>query len=161
LVFGHRGSPRVAPENTLASFETAADQGVDGVELDARLCATGELVVAHDPTLERVSGGADARAVADVAWDALRKVDLGRGAGGPLLPDALSLCRRARLVVNVELKRDVPNRRRVVAAAAALLKTWDPVHPVLVSSFDPTMLAAFRALAPDVPIALIVRTAWY
>ncbi len=34
LVIGHRGAPRLAPENTLASFEAAAAAGADLVEFD-------------------------------------------------------------------------------------------------------------------------------
>ncbi len=37
FVFGHRGSPTCITENTIASFEKAIDQGVDGIELDIRL----------------------------------------------------------------------------------------------------------------------------
>ena len=34
LVLGHRGASADAPENTLAAFRLAVDQGADGVELD-------------------------------------------------------------------------------------------------------------------------------
>ena len=35
LILGHRGAPKAAPENTLASFAAALAEGADGVELDA------------------------------------------------------------------------------------------------------------------------------
>ena len=47
-ILGHRGASSDAPENTLAAFQLALDQGADGVELDARLCGSGEVVVFHD-----------------------------------------------------------------------------------------------------------------
>jgi glycerophosphoryl diester phosphodiesterase len=63
--------------------------------------------------------------------------------------------------VNVEIKYDVPDRPALVAAAARLLRSWDPAHPILVSSFNPAMVAAFAPLAPRVPRALIVhRSRW-
>ena len=34
LIFGHRGARGHAPENTMASFRTALEMGVDGIELD-------------------------------------------------------------------------------------------------------------------------------
>ncbi len=67
LVIGHRGVRRAGvAENTLEAFETAIRDGAEAVELDVRVCASGELVVLHDPTLGRVSGGADDRAAVDL-----------------------------------------------------------------------------------------------
>jgi glycerophosphoryl diester phosphodiesterase len=53
LVVGHRGVAGHEPENTLRSFRRALEFGVDGIELDVRLSADGELVVFHDATLRR------------------------------------------------------------------------------------------------------------
>jgi glycerophosphoryl diester phosphodiesterase len=151
LVIGHRGvgpagggggaggggvegaEGRAAPpENTLAAFEEAARQGADAIELDARLCASGEVVVLHDADLRRPTRGADPRAVGAVPWGELRRVDVG-GERVPLLADALALARARRLAVNVEVKRDVPDRVAMVRAMARLLRGWDPAHAVLVS----------------------------
>src|SRR5512140_1310162 len=52
-VFGHRGSPRRALENTLESFDWAESEGADGFELDIRLTADGEAVVLHDADVLR------------------------------------------------------------------------------------------------------------
>ncbi len=52
LIFGHRGAAAHARENSRAAFELAAAQGADGVELDVRRTADGELVVQHDSTVE-------------------------------------------------------------------------------------------------------------
>jgi len=57
LNFGHRGAPRAAPENTMASFQKAREDGADGVELDVQLCADGELVVIHDSSVDRTTNG--------------------------------------------------------------------------------------------------------
>jgi glycerophosphoryl diester phosphodiesterase len=53
-LIAHRGCAADAPENTVAAIEAAAPL-VDWIELDVRRCATGELVVFHDPTLARVT----------------------------------------------------------------------------------------------------------
>jgi glycerophosphoryl diester phosphodiesterase len=147
----------VPPENTIPAFEQALREGAEGVELDVRVCATGELCVLHDPTLERVTSGADTRAAIDLAWPELARVPLADGARIPLLIDVLTFARARKLPVNVELKRDVPSRTAIVTAAARLLRSWDPAHPILVSSFDPVMLAGFALLAPRVPRAILVH----
>lgn len=162
LIIGHRGvrGEGAPTENTLAAFEEAAAQGADAIELDVRVCASGELIALHDPDLERVTRGADTRAVAELSWDELRRVDLG-GSRVPLLSEVLAFARARRLAVNVEMKRDVPDRAAVVRATARLLRAWDPRHAVLVSSFDPLMLASFGVLAPSVARALLVHRSRY
>ncbi len=170
-IIGHRGvrgvpgvpgvraahADAVPPENTLPAFEQALREGAEGVELDVRLCATGELVVVHDATLDHVTAGADTRAVDALSWSELARVLLPSGAHVPLLAEVLAFARARKLPVNVELKRDVPNRTAIVTAAARLLRAWDPAHPILVSSFDPGMLAGFALLAPRVPRAMLVH----
>lgn len=157
-VIGHRGVRRVSEdaraalpvENTLAAFERALADGADGVELDVRACATGELVVLHDRDLSRVTGGDDARPVHEVPRGALPRVG---GAPLPTLEDALDLCASRGALVNVELKYDVPDRVGLVRRAAAALRASRAVREVLVSCFDPRMLLGFGALRPSVPRA--------
>src|SRR5512134_2899743 len=57
LIIAHRGSSTHAPENTLAAFVLAADQGADAIELDVTLTRDGQVVVIHDDTLERTTNG--------------------------------------------------------------------------------------------------------
>lgn len=56
-IIGHRGAMGYKPENTLSSFEKALRLGVDGIELDVWVCQSGELVVFHDETLDRITNG--------------------------------------------------------------------------------------------------------
>src|SRR5215210_4731977 len=93
LVFGHRGVRGTAPENTMSAFDLAADAGADGVELDVRTCRAGELVVCHDPTLERCSAGRDLREVAELDLTELARADVGAGQGVPSLVKVLDWAR--------------------------------------------------------------------
>src|SRR2546423_4915557 len=121
LVFGHRGVRGEAPENTMTAFELAASGGAAGVELDVRLCRSGEVVVCHDPSLERMTGGRDSRNVADLTLAELQRIDVGNGERVPPLEQVLGWARARPILVNVELKRDVPNRVRLVRETARLL----------------------------------------
>lgn len=56
-VIAHRGTSATVPENTLAAFELAEQQGAEAFELDVRLSADGAAVVMHDSTLERTTDG--------------------------------------------------------------------------------------------------------
>ncbi len=52
---GHRGARSIAPENTLAALEKAWEIGADGVEVDVRVSADGQLVIHHDATPARTT----------------------------------------------------------------------------------------------------------
>jgi glycerophosphoryl diester phosphodiesterase len=148
-IFGHRGVRGAAPENTVAAFELAAESGADGVELDVRLCRSGELVVCHDPTLARFTQGRDERAIAALDLAELSRVDLGGGAAVPSLAEVLRFAEGRKLKVNVEMKRDVPSRRKVVQETVRLLASTGPfLDHVIVSSFDPWMIGYFAWLLP-------------
>jgi glycerophosphoryl diester phosphodiesterase len=60
LVIGHRGLGQKhapEPENSLLALETAFKKGVNAVEFDVQLSNDGEVVLAHDPRLERMTDG--------------------------------------------------------------------------------------------------------
>ena len=71
----HRGGAALAPENTIEAFEAAVGLGVDWIELDVQTCASGELVVIHEPDLARLAG--DPRRVCDLTRTELRSIDVG------------------------------------------------------------------------------------
>ena len=50
----HRGAPDFAPENTVSSFVTAAEQGADAIECDIWRSLDGKLIVNHDSSTGRV-----------------------------------------------------------------------------------------------------------
>lgn len=95
-IVAHRGSSHVAPENTIAAFRLAWEQGADACELDLRLSADGEIVVIHDPDTRRTTGVARVVALTSVA--ALQQLDAGAWKGAayaneriPTLTEALAV----------------------------------------------------------------------
>lgn len=75
IVVAHRGASAYAPENTLAAFELAWEQGADAVEGDFHLSADGQIVCCHDQTTERTGG--QKLVVAESTLDQLRTIDVG------------------------------------------------------------------------------------
>jgi glycerophosphoryl diester phosphodiesterase len=51
ILFAHRGASGYRPENTLAAFALALEQGVTGIESDAWLSADGVPMLVHDQTI--------------------------------------------------------------------------------------------------------------
>src|SRR5207244_43725 len=76
----HRGGSKLRPENTLVAFDHAVSLGVDAIECDVHLSRDRELVVIHDPTLDRTT---DARGpVSAMSAAELARVDAGFRFGG-------------------------------------------------------------------------------
>jgi glycerophosphoryl diester phosphodiesterase len=147
-ILGHRGASADAPENTLRAFELALVQGADGVELDVRLCASGEVVVFHDATLERLVGLPGR--VAETPWSTLRTLEVRTSTGKapiPLLSEVLEALPRTAFV-NVELKGNAGWFRLATQVARMLLEGKHEQH-VVVSSFHPLCLLALAARAPN------------
>lgn len=149
-----------APENSLAAIAVAARQGADAVEIDVRLCGSGEVIVLHDPELARVAGDprhAEALSYRDLSTLALE----GSAERVPRLEEALELTRSLGLGLNVEIKHDVRDRVATVRAVARVVGGWHRGHDVLISSFDPWTLVAHRALVPRRAHGLLVHRSWY
>lgn len=92
---GHRGAAGYEPENTLASFQKAIDLGADMIELDVRLCKTGELVVMHDDAVDRTTKGHGK--VEDMTLTELKSL------GVPTLTEVLDFTDK-KIKINIELK---------------------------------------------------------
>jgi glycerophosphoryl diester phosphodiesterase len=128
-VIAHRGASAHAPENTLAAFELAVQQGADAFELDVRLTRDGAPVVIHDATLERttsLTGPVRAHTLAE-----LRMAD----AGHWFTPDG---------------GRTMPFRDRGVKIPTLAEVLWAfPEMPVLVEVKEPEVQHAVHRVLVD------------
>jgi glycerophosphoryl diester phosphodiesterase len=159
-ILGHRGASADAPENTLPALLLALAQGADGVEFDVQLCASGEVVVFHDASLERLAGRPGR--VVDTPWSTLRTLDVGSPGGRapasiPLLTEVLEALPRTAWL-NIELKADGGGLH--LAATVARLLARQDTERVVISSFQPLCLLAFAARAPGVRRGYLLDPAW-
>jgi glycerophosphoryl diester phosphodiesterase len=159
ILLGHRGVRRPSvTENTLEAFELARLEGAAGVELDVRLDAAGGAIVLHDAVLERVTAGRDLRAVERVPAQEMRTLALAHGERVPGLDDALAWSRQHDMRLNIELKNDVSDKRRLLrAVAAAVQLVSDAPERIVLSSFDPRLVLGLRLLLPEVACAWLVH----
>ncbi len=150
-VLGHRGARRRATENTLESFDLALEEGAAGIELDVRLAADQEVVVFHDPSLARLFHG-DGREV-----EKLSRADI-RRLGIPRLTEVLDWASDNDALLNIELKRDLRDRKSLVREVAVLVQRFRFAEDrVLLSSFDPLFVRALSHLAPKIPTCWLVH----
>ncbi|MGO8817013.1 MAG: glycerophosphodiester phosphodiesterase [Terriglobia bacterium] len=164
LKIGHRGAAGEAPENTMASFELAWRQGVDGVEFDVQLSSDDVPMVIHDARLTRTTSGNG------WVWEhrasVLRRLDAGSwfnrrhrlrareryaGARIPLLAEVLQWVKAKQCLAFVELKDFRPG------AAARVLQEIDRTgiwHLTRVISFDLPSLQQARDFSGQARLGL-------
>lgn len=153
LSFAHRGFTAAAPENSLAAFRAAIELGVDGIELDVRVCASGEVVVFHDAEIERMttsSGEVKALTIKELRETRLLFKGKATDEGVPTLEEVLELV-HGRAVLNVEIKHDsLPAGHQIEKKVVALLKEFNAFESTVISCFHPLVVRRLRKIDPKV-----------
>ncbi len=154
LRIGHRGAAGYEPENTLRGFERAVQLGADMVELDVHLCASGELAVIHDDTVDRTTDGSGR--VGDMTLGELRTLDAGGGEKVPTLNEVFAAM-QGRVAVDVELK-GLGTAEPVYELVDGLVRRrkW-AFSKTLVTSFDWGMLEELRGLSDRIRLGPLIH----
>ncbi|SDK18958.1 glycerophosphodiester phosphodiesterase [Natronorubrum texcoconense] len=145
-LIAHRGFAATSPENTIAAIRSAAEYA-DAVEFDVRRCGSGELVVIHDDTIDRVTGSTGT--VADTTLEELKAhTVLGSGERVPTLEEMLEA-----LPPNVEVNLEM----KATGIAADVLEAIEDVeNRVVTTSFLLPELEAIREIDRSQPTGLLV-----
>lgn len=157
-VMAHRGNRTACPENTLAAFRRALEDGADVLETDLWLSRDGAFVCIHDATLERTTDGAgpvEARTLAELK---ALSASCGRpeyaGERIPTLADVASLLPPDRGLA-LELKSDRFLDPEVGRRLAGELSALGVLPRCVVLSFSRARLDAVREGAPALPAGWI------
>jgi glycerophosphoryl diester phosphodiesterase len=176
LSYAHQGGAKEAPSSTLFAIERAIGLGVDAIELDVHATADGELVVSHDPFLDRTSDGKGpiaARTLAELArldnayyfvegLDAVAdrpateyrfrgRADSDHRFGLARLEEVLSSF--ADVPLNLDIKQTAPAVAPYEQRLATMLAAHRRSDDVIVGSFFDQATEAFSALAPGIGTA--------
>jgi glycerophosphoryl diester phosphodiesterase len=150
VVIAHRGAHRTVPENTLASLEKAIELGVDYVELDVRRTKDGALVLMHDASVNRMTGGKGK--IEDLTLEEIRKLDIRSKTGasglghGQKIPTFDEFLERAK----GRMKLYVDHKKAPPAEVLALIEKHGMLKDVVVYNGSPTILREYKRLAPSV-----------
>lgn len=165
LVIAHRGNSSAAPENTIASFESAIAGGATLVECDVQMSADGHILVIHDPTLDRTSdrtGDVRSLTLAEIqAADASYPQKFGARFSPQRVPTLGQLLAfldgRARLMLEIKKESSRPDddtfERAIAAEIVRSPMRCSPdmdTHIALIS-FSTRILERMRALLPEAP----------
>lgn len=145
-VISHRGSNRIAPQNTLPAFRQSILYGTDGFETDVHLSADGVPVICHNYEVDDTSDGTGE--ITSILLEDLKELDFGvkfhhsyKGTRLPTLEEFLNLSEKANLkILNIEIKPPKNKQYDVVTKTLEAVKAHGLYDKLIISSFDPDAL---------------------
>lgn len=155
LKIGHRGAKGHLAENTLPSIKKALSLGVDAIEIDVHRCASGELVVFHDFTLDRMTDGTGE--ISKFTYKALQKLKTRGNFEIPTLSQVLTLIDN-KCLLNIELKGpDTAKEAARIITFYVEKKGWDYSN-FIVSSFQEDLLKTVFGVNKNIPLGVLTDT---
>ncbi|UCF59942.1 MAG: hypothetical protein JSV37_09250 [Anaerolineaceae bacterium] len=160
-VMAHRGNRVACPENTLAAFRRALDEGADILETDLHLTVDGVFVCIHDATVDRTTNGSGA--VSAMTLSELKTLSAADGKPEyetervPTLNELTAILPPGIPLV-LELKAD---QFLVADVCRRLVSELDQAglrERTVMLSFSVTRLLTLRSVASDIPVGLITYT---
>jgi glycerophosphoryl diester phosphodiesterase len=155
LYAAHRGGALLWPENSMLAFRNALAMGADFLELDVHLSRDGEVVVIHDPTLDRTTTGTGpVRERTLTELQALQLKDR-NGAGipepVPTLDQVVALAAAGKRQMLLEIKVDEQRRRypEIEEKVFEVLDRHQFVPFAIVMAFEADTWRRVRQLRPD------------
>ncbi|MGB2964248.1 MAG: glycerophosphodiester phosphodiesterase family protein [Anaerolineales bacterium] len=154
VVIAHRGASAHAPENTLAAFHLAIEQGADAVEFDVQLTADKAVVVFHDSSLERTTNGFGKLKYQNL--DYLKSLNAGKSYAPAYQDQQIPTLNEVfeeignKALLNVELKNLSSPFDDLPARVAQTISEHQVLDRVLISSFNPIALYKIEKLLPKV-----------
>lgn len=158
-IMAHRGASADAPENTLAAFQLAIDQGADWIELDVQESADGEVIVMHDSDFMKQAHNPLK------VWDAERApldaLDIGSWFDEqfstervPRLAEVLEMC-RDKVGVNIELKY-YGHDQQLEQSVVEVVEAANMSDQVMVMSLKKQGVQKAKSLRPDWKCGLLL-----
>jgi glycerophosphoryl diester phosphodiesterase len=160
LIIGHRGCPKLAPENTMASFDVCIEKNIPAIELDVHICESGELVVTHDFNLKRVTGYDGL--VAETPYKKILELDAGSFFNPEFSAERIPKLNEIFEKYGNSLHYDIELKSRSMKDKQLCEKVWGMIQKFsledvcMISSFNPFQVRTFRKITEDtIPTAVI------
>jgi glycerophosphoryl diester phosphodiesterase len=155
VTVGHRGINKYAPENTRVSYQQMVEVGAPIAEMDLALTKDGHIVLMHDKTVDRTTGGKGKVAVNSLTLEQIKKLDAGawknakyNGEPVPTLDEIAQVC-KGKAIMMLDLKAEGQGE----ALAAWLERQKMPHDQVILAPWTDNEGVALRKHVPaDVPM---------
>ena len=161
-IFAHRGFSLQYPENTMTAFRKALEAGADGIEMDARLTQDGQIVIMHDPTIDRTTNGKGK--VRNMLLQEILGLDAGIKKGVVFENERVPMLEQVfaelggKLLLNIELcNYDEGDNRQLANQTVELIEKYKLVDSVIISSFRFNNLVYVKDKNPGISCGLLAK----
>ena len=165
LVFAHRGLGNYGPDNSLYAAKQAYADGFDGVDVDGQLTRDGKIVIFHDLSVDRLTGGTGR--VSEHTLEELTKLDLAPkfkpGMTGAFVAPFEEFVEQSggKGILMVELKVPSASPTGIEQEAVRIIRDHSARDRVFLSSFNPVVLNRLKRIDPGIRTVLIfMDTNW-
>ena len=155
-VIAHRGGALLGTENSISCLANGIELGSDMVEIDVHMTADGELIVCHDPTIDRTTDGKGS--IETMTLDSLRTFHLLDFRSGevteellPTLGEVLALV-DGRCGLLLEVKKKKGQYEGIEAAILRTIRDYDAASWVVIQSFTDSVIETVHSLDPEMPV---------
>ena len=161
FVVAHRGAQTEEPENTWAAFQRAIEQGADALETDLRFTKDDQLILFHDPTLERMTNGSGAvrdHTLAEIKALKTRHPDRSlRSDAVPTLAELIAIT-QSDMPLLLELKDPLFLNPKYAEILIRTLTDSGMLRKSAMVSFHFEHVAAVKKRCPEIPMGLITMS---
>lgn len=155
VVVAHRGGADLGPENTLGCIELGLQAGAGWIEVDVHLSADGEIVVCHDPTVDRTTDGSGYISEMEYSEIALlRALDKDGNPTAehvPTLDEVLGLI-DGRAGLLLEIKHSRHSLEGIERACIDCVRRHGATDSVIIQSFDDSVIETVHRMAPEIKV---------
>ncbi|OJG69158.1 hypothetical protein RV09_GL000557 [Enterococcus moraviensis] len=158
----HRGNHKVAPENSIPSFQQSNSWGI---ETDVWLTKDKQWVIMHDKTVDRMTNGKGK--ISDLTLAQIRELRIDQGSNKenyssdqlviPTLEDFLTIMNSKQSIPFIELKAKklAPSE---YDSLANLISSYGMANTAVIISFDYSNLVEMKKRLPDTQVQFLANT---
>ena len=148
-IIAHRGASFHAPENTISAVKKAIEMNSDMIELDARMTKDDEIVIIHDPNVDRTTDGKGY--VKDMTLEQIKRLRINNNEEIPTLQEVIDIIKgKCKLNLHIKEKRTLSNILKIIKDNALY-------NEVLLSSFNEKTLIYIKEIDPRIKTGYLLR----
>ena len=158
IYFGHRGDRLNYPENTLVSYRSAIEKGLQGVEVDVMMTKDGYVVCSHNFDLKRETTGVGF--INELFLSDIKNIRTGKqylGSKQQPIPQLIEVVETLpeSCIINIEIKTSSTFDLKTAITVAKMIKAGKVPQRVIVSSFNPLAIRVIKLIDKTIPTGYI------
>jgi len=160
VVVAHRGGANLGNENTLSCMAAGIAAGADMVETDIHLSKDGEMIVCHDPKIDRTTDGKGV--IEEMTAEEIRSYHVIDSETGELTDEVLPTLSEIMDLVQgecsllLEIKRKKDQYQGIEEKVVDIIRKYHAESWVTVQSFNDSVIERIHELAPDIKLQKLI-----